>query len=326
MKDVAREAGVALGTVSKVINGIPVGEEYRIKVETAIKQLNYEVNTYARGLKMQKSNMVTLIIPDTLNPFYSYFANCIESALYQDGHFMVLCCSGGILEKELEYLNMASQNQSDGVIALTYNDIGRHVPENLPLVSFDRIYSNDYTPRVASDNFNGGVMAVEKLLECGCRQPAFITFNSASPGEADKRKDGYLHACSTHNIDPIYLSTLSGGDMTSQIKNFIGHHRRSNGRLCFDGIFVNTDYNAYITCNLLNEMGYRIPDDIQIIGFDGITKFGMTDDLYVSSICQPVPELAQTCVNMVLSKEKGILPSLTLLPVSYRYGGTTKKI
>ena len=64
MKDVAREAGVALGTVSKVINGIPVREEYRKKVEDAIAKLDYEVNTYARGLKVQKSNTVTLIVPD----------------------------------------------------------------------------------------------------------------------------------------------------------------------------------------------------------------------------------------------------------------------
>lgn len=69
MKDVAREAGVALGTVSKVINGLPVGEEYRLKVENAIHKLNYEVNMYARGLKVQRSNIITLIIPDALNPF-----------------------------------------------------------------------------------------------------------------------------------------------------------------------------------------------------------------------------------------------------------------
>ncbi|MDE7029820.1 MAG: LacI family DNA-binding transcriptional regulator [Lachnospiraceae bacterium] len=325
MKDVAREAKVALGTVSKVINGIPVGEEYRVKVEAAIRKLNYEVNTYARGLKMQKSNTVTLIIPDAVNPFYASFAHYIESALYEAGHFMVLCCSGAILEKEIEYLNMASQNQSDGVIALTYNDIGGHVPESLPLVSFDRIYSNAFTPRVASDNFAGGVMAVEKLLECGCAHPAFITFNSPYPGEADKRKDGYLHACSAHNLEPVYLSTLSDANLVCQITDFIRHHRRADGSLAFDGIFVNTDYNAYITCNILREMGFRIPDDVQIIGFDGITKFGITKDLYVSSICQPIPELARTCVNMVLAKDKGLLPSLTLLPVSYRYGGTTRK-
>ena len=71
MKDVAREAGVALGTVSKVINGIPVSEKNRRKVEEAIRTLNYEVNTYARGLKTQKSNLVALIIPNTTSKKFS---------------------------------------------------------------------------------------------------------------------------------------------------------------------------------------------------------------------------------------------------------------
>lgn len=325
MKDVAREAGVALGTVSKVINGIPVGDEYKRKVEEAIAKLDYEVNTYARGLKVQKSNTVTLIIPDAINPFYSAFAHYIEEALYKKGHFMVLCCSNGILEKEIRYLNMATQNQSDGVIALTYNDIGKYVPRDIPLISFDRIYNNSFTPRVASDNFAGGVLAVEKLLEFGCRQPAFITFNSPFPGEADKRKDGYLHACELHGITPIFLSEKSGVDMNACITAFLKTHQDANGKLDFDGIFVNTDFNAYYTCKILQKLGYIVPEDIQIIGFDGIHKFGFEEhDLFVSSICQPVPELALTCVEMVLAKDRTMLPSLTLLPVQYQYGGTTK--
>lgn len=326
MKDVAREAGVALGTVSKVINGIPVGDEYKKKVEAAIHKLDYEVNTYARGLKVQKTNTVTLIIPDAINPFYSTFAHYIESFLYDRGHFMVLCCSNGILEKEIKYLNMATQNQSDGVIALTYNDIGKYVPRDLPLISFDRIYNNNFTPRVASDNFAGGILATEKLLEFGCRQPAFITFNSPYPGEADKRREGYLHACKTHSIVPMYLSKNSGVDMEAEVASFINAHRQQNGRLEFDGLFVNTDYNAHFTCKILRGMGYRIPEDIQVIGFDGIHKFGFEDqELFVSSICQPIRELSRTCVKMVLEKDRSMLPSLTLLPVQYRFGGTTKQ-
>lgn len=325
MKDVARDAGVALGTVSKVINGIPVGEEYKRKVEEAIQRLDYEVNTYARGLKVQKSNTVTLIIPDAINPFYAAFAHYIEGALYEREHFMVLCCSNGIKEKELKYLDMATKNQSDGVIALTYNDIGKYVPRDLPLVSFDRIYDNDFTPRVASDNFAGGVLATQKLLEFGCRQPIFITFNSPNPGEADKRIDGYLHACKINGIKPLFINESTQVDPKVYIPNFIKAHRDADGKLDFDGIFCNTDYHAYMTRNILISMGYGVPEDVQIIGFDGIHKFGFEQhELFVSSIIQPIPELARTCVEMVLTKDRQMLPSLTLLPVTYQSGGTTK--
>lgn len=324
MKDVAKEAGVALGTVSKVINGIPVRDEYKQKVEEAIQKLDYKVNTYARGLKVQKSNTVTLIVPDVINPFYAAFANYIENALYAKGHFMVLCCSNGLPEKEIESLNMASKNQSDGIITLTYSDIGKYVPRDLPLISFDRLFDNDFTPRVASDNFTGGIMATEKLLELGCKRPAFIRFKSSFAGEADKRMTGYLHACHTHHIEPLFIDESTTCDSKAAITAFIEKHRKPDGILAFDGIFANTDSHAYEAMKILQSMGYLVPEDIQIIGFDGIHKFGDPNkELFVSSICQPVQALAETCVDLVLTKERHNIPRLTLLPVSYQYGGTT---
>ena len=71
MKDVAREAGVALGTVSKVVNGLPVGDSYRIRVEKAIEKLNYQVNSYAQGLKSNKTYTVALLVPNTQTPFFA---------------------------------------------------------------------------------------------------------------------------------------------------------------------------------------------------------------------------------------------------------------
>ena len=78
--------------------------------------------------------------------------------------------------------------------------------------------------------------------------------------------------------------------------------------------------------NLLREEGYRVPEDVQIIGFDGIRRFGgENESLFVSSICQPVRQLAAKCVELVLAEDRADVPSLTLLPVRYEYGGTTKK-
>lgn len=325
MKDVAREAGVALGTVSKVINGLPVGEEYRLKVENAIHKLNYEVNMYARGLKVQRSNIITLIIPDALNPFFASFAHYVEYALYEQGFRMVLCCANGIPEKEIAYLTMASQNQSDGVIALTYSDIGSHLLGNLPMVTFDRLFENSFIPRVASDNYNGAIAATEKLLELGCKRPAFIRFSSQFPGEADKRIDGYLKVCSDHKIEPVILDKRDYDDYSSCIYHFVTSQRSSSGSLTFDGVFSNTDSHACLMHQILTDLHYRVPEDIQIIGFDGIRQFGdPAGKLFVSSMCQPVKELAETCVELVLAQERSTLPSLTLLPVRYQPGGTTK--
>jgi len=326
MKDVAREAGVALGTVSKMINGAPVSEEKKRKIEAAIKTLNYEVNTYAQGLRAQKSNLVALIIPNTNNPFFSSFTDQIESALYKRGKKLLLCCADGIAQKEIDYLNMAINNKVDGIIALTYSDIGNYISQDIPLVVFDRYFENRQLPRVASDNFAGACLAVEKLLEFGCKHPVYIRFYSIFPAEPDKRKDGYLHACSKHHLEPDFIDEENSEKNIAIMKSFIDKHRNKDGTLSFDGVFAHTDYYGYIFKRLLIQEGFRVPEDVQIIGFDGINIFGNADDgLFISSICQPIEALAEKCVELLLCGNSSLTPSLTLLPVQYRYGGTTKE-
>ncbi|MBQ3774410.1 MAG: LacI family DNA-binding transcriptional regulator, partial [Pseudobutyrivibrio sp.] len=90
MKDVSRLAGVSLGTVSKVFNGIPVGDEYKAKVEAAAKALGYQVNVYARGLRASKTNTVAVILPNVINPFYSNMADYCCRRLNEKGYRMLL--------------------------------------------------------------------------------------------------------------------------------------------------------------------------------------------------------------------------------------------
>lgn len=324
MKDVAKEAGVALGTVSKVINGIPVGENYKIKVEAAIEKLNYQVNTYARGLKTAKTETITLIIPSLNLPFYASFAYEVEQQVYAHGRKLILCCSNGIPEKELDYLLLASQSKTDGIIALTYSDISNQVPDHIPLIAFDRQFENHQISRIASDNYEGGTLAIQKLLEFGCKSPVFIGFHSSFPGEADKRFDGYMEACRKNQIKPVYLYSPDSEDCHDSIYNFIEEHENKDTHtLNFDGIFANTDFHACIAIHVLNELGYSVPIDVQVIGFDGTKKFYPSEEYIVSTIKQPLPELAKKCVDMLLDEDNYPIPTLTLLPVTYEYGGTT---
>lgn len=91
----------------------------------------------------------------------------------------------------------------------------------------------------------------------------------------------------------------------------------------FDGIFCVTDRLAYQIVQLLRLMGLRVPEDVQVIGFDGLRIFGDMD-YYCSTIVQPVDAIAETCVEVVLNENRANTPSLLCLPVSYAYGGTTK--
>ena len=95
MKDVAREAGVALGTVSRVINGMPVGKSYQTRVEKAIDKLGYRVNRQAQALRAGEGGPVEVILPDVSNPFYSRLADCLCRELAQHSRQMLLSLTGG---------------------------------------------------------------------------------------------------------------------------------------------------------------------------------------------------------------------------------------
>lgn len=319
MKDVAKEAGVSLGTVSKVINGIPVGEEYRKKVEQAIKELDYHINNYAKGLKNNRTYTVAVILPNMINPFFSMVAHYINRALVKHGYRMLLCDTDYNYTKEQEMVQMAEQNKVDGIIALTYNPDLKISPE-VRSVSIDR-YLSGSTPCVASDNYNGGRLAAQKLVENGCKNLAFLRIGSPLTSETNKRRDGFVAECEALHI-PYTQKILLDGAPFSEFEQFL-QDNLSDGKLAFDGIFCVTDKLAFDIVKTLRRMGQRVPEDVQVIGYDGLRTFGDVD-YYCSTIVQPVEAMAETCVNLVLEESTANTPSLLCLPVSYAYGGTTK--
>ena len=295
MKDVAREAGVALGTVSKVVNGIPVGDSYRQRVEEAIERLNYRVNSYAKGLRSSKSFLVAVMVPNLVNPFFARLVNCIDRSLTARKYKMLLFATDYDPQQEQEYVYLAEQQKVDGIICLSYNS-QLIVPASVPLVSIDRCFSTN-VPCVSSDNYGGGRLAAEKLVENGCRNLAFLRIGT--------------------------LKILDDGSPYTDFEDFLREHLH-DGKLDFDGIFCVTDSLAYQIVNSLRGMGLRVPEDVQIIGFDGVRSFGDLE-FYCSTIVQPLEDIAETCVDMVVERRWEKTPSMVCLPVSYAYGGTTRQ-
>jgi len=320
MKDVALEAGVALGTVSKVINGLPVGESYRVRVEEAIKKLNYQVNSYAQGLKASRTYTVALLIPNTLNPFFARLTYQINLSLLKRKYRMLLCCTDSDLEAEQEYVTMAQQNKVDGIIGLTYNP-DLHVGENIPFVSIDRSMG-PHIPCIASDNFAGGQMAAEKLADLGCKNVAFLRIGSSLTNEPNKRKAGFENGCLAKNLS-YSLKILQDGDSIDQFEIFLSEHMH-DGRLDFDGLFCVTDFIACEVLKILKKLHIRVPEDVQVIGFDGVQMFGEREYI-CSTIVQPVQEIAEMCVELLLQENMAAKPPLVCLPVSYACGGTTRE-
>lgn len=318
MKDVAKEAGVALGTVSKVVNGLPVGEPYRIRVEEAIQKLNYQVNSYAQGLKASKTYTAALLIPNTQDPFFASITYYINMALLKRNYRMLLCCTDFDSNQEQEYITMAQQNKVDGIIGLTYNP-NLKIEEQTPFVSIDRSMGANI-PCVASDNFAGGQLAAEKLADLGCKNVAFLRIGSSLSNEPNKRKSGFENGCLARGLT-YEMKILNDGDSFEEFEHFLKEHIQE-GKLSFDRIFCVTDRVAWSVLKLLRKLGQKVPEDVQIIGFDGIHAFG-GENYICSTILQPIPDIAEMCVELLLQKNMMSKPPLVCLPVTYVPGGTT---
>ena len=320
MADVAKEAGVALGTVSRVINGQQVGAEFREKVEAAIQRLGYQYNSSGRALRTDRTNIIAVIIPNTINPYFALLVHHLNLELEKRNKQMLLCFTEYDRNREQEFINMAQQNRVDGIIALTYNP-SLTIPEGIPFVTIDRFFSVS-VPCIAADNFTGGRIAAQKLAALGCRRVAFMRIGSVLTNEPSKRKDGFVSACVELGL-PFEMMVLEDDQPFEKFEQFLRDHM-TNGKLAFDGLFIGTDSLAWQIISLLRSMNIRVPENVQVIGFDGIRMFGNMDYI-VSTIVQPVPEIAEACVSTVLSKHLSAMPSLICLPVYYAPGGTTKE-
>ncbi|MCM1049422.1 MAG: LacI family DNA-binding transcriptional regulator [Clostridiales bacterium] len=318
MKDVAREADVALGTVSKVVNGLPVGEAYKVRVEEAIKKLNYHVNSYARGLKANKTYTVALLVPNTYTPFFAALTYHINLVLLKRNYRMLLCSTDYDPGLEQEYVTMAQQNKVDGIIGLTYNP-NLIVEANTPFVSIDRSMGPTI-PCVACDNFAGGQLAAETLADLGCKNVAFMRIGSSLNNEPNKRKAGFENGCLSRGLK-YEMKILNDGDSFEEFEKFLTDNI-SGGKLNFDGIFCVTDNLAFSVIKMLNKLKIKVPADVQVIGFDGTRRFGNME-YTCSTIVQPVPEIAKMCVELLLQENMQTKPPLVCLPVTYAYGGTT---
>ncbi len=319
MKDVAQEAGVSVGTVSKVFNGITVGTKYRDKVESAAKKLGYQVNLYARGMRTSKTSTVALIVPGIELPFCSALARHICAALTRREYRMLLYTTGFQPETELDCINRARQNMVDGIIGLTYNPL--RVDIELPMVSVDHCLSPNI-PCVASESYGGGYMAAEKLIELGCRRLAYLQVASPDFLENDEQGNGFKTVCHTMKVpyDTLLLDDIKDAE---SLRSFFKVHMLG-GTLDVDGFFCSTNLLVWLLYSVLKELNIRIPEDVQIIGSDVISRLS-GEGPFCSTIVQPVDKIAETSVDLVLAEDRSNIPARICLPVSYAPGWTTRE-
>ncbi|QAS69796.1 LacI family transcriptional regulator [Oenococcus sicerae] len=321
MKDVAKLAKVSLGTVSRVINHIDGVKAASVdKVQAAVAKLGYVRNDYARGLKINSSQTIALILPTIWNPFFAEFAYCVERELYHLHYKLLLCNSEADASKEYEYIKMVTQNKVDGIIGITYSEIDQYVSSKLPFVSVDR-YFTEQVSYVSSENFKGGQIAAAELIKAGAKHLAYFGSYAAYKNETTKRHDGFLEYAKNHcqDVNDIFVPAPIDHSIDSLVNQLFDKDPR------VDGIFCVNDTTLIEVEQALNKRGLSVPQDVQLIGYDGIM---LTEDvsLSVSTIAQPITKMAKAAVEILLRKIKDPLhkQEIQILPVSFRTGLTTR--
>ena len=319
MKDVAREAGVSLGTVSNVFNGFPATDLTRRKVLEAAEHLGYRLNNYARGLKTNKTYSAALILPSLEMPFFHSLAEAVSTSLQARGYRMILMITKYDPDAEQKCIDMVQENKIDGIIALTYHP-HLQIDAGLPFVSIDRRCGACITC-VSSDNYGGGRLAAGKLLELGCRKLLYFRIGSDVASEVDRRGDGFEDACRARGAAFESL-ILSDAETDAPFYRYLEAHTEQ-GRADFDGIFCNTDRLALRIVGKLAALGVRVPEDVQVIGYDGLPDY-VSGHPACSTIVQPVAQMAETSVQVLLGGGEPRPPAVIRLPVHYEAHGTTR--
>lgn len=194
IREVAEEAQVSTATVSRVLNNRGyISKETRDKVQAAMRKLEYYPNDLARALYQKRTYTVGVIFPSNVHPFQAELIQDIEYLLSQKGYKMLLCNSLNNPQKEIDYLTMLRKNQVDGIIVGTHNKyVSGYQNSKLPIVAIDRDLGEN-TTTVACDNYAGGKMAVQLLIDRGCKQILDIRGDSSVKLPANDRSIAYLN-------------------------------------------------------------------------------------------------------------------------------------
>jgi LacI family transcriptional regulator len=332
IKDVAKEAGVSIATISYVVNKKGrVSEDTEEKVNRAIKKLNYVPDISARSLVNKSSKLVGVVIPQTEedkqlmlnNPFYSEFLSGVEYSLRKNNYQLII--SGTDMDKG--YLDMALERNIDGIIVVGmypdefYEDLKK---ANIPIVLVDSYCKDHYFHSVQINDRYGAYIATKYLIENGHENIGIVTGKIKAEGVVEERYLGYKDALAEFNI-PIIEKNVFEGNVDFHYGIQIAKQIAKNKKLT--AVFASADILALGVIKGLKSFGVDVPGDVSVIGFD---------DIYISEIFDPglttvkqdIYKKGQKAVEIVMKSisERSKAKQEIVLPVEIAIRETVKKI
>lgn len=313
--DVAKKAGVGIGTVSRVINNSPqISPSTRLKVQQVIRELKFQPSAMARSLARKKSNIIGCVVPRFTGYFYFEVLNGIQQTLSNSGYDLILYNIDKLEKKDEILKRTIRERKVDGVllISLSISDklAARFIEAKLPIVLVDSYH--DALDSITVENKEGAFLATEYLIGLGHRKIGMIN-GCLSSVPALNRLEGFKAALRQYHIaydDQLVVSVETNGDpaiLENDGFNKLAGYKAMCRLLALKGdrptaVFVSSDIQATGAIQAIREHGLKIPADLAIIGFDNIE---LSEYLGLTTVHQPMYEMGTVAANRLIAKIAG---------------------
>jgi len=305
MKDIARDLGVSVITISKVLRNHPdVGDETRERVLARVKELDYQPNLAARSLVTGRTYLVGLVVPDLLHPFFAEIAKSLSDVLRGGGYYLIISSSEEDPDLEEQEINQLLARRLDILIIAscrsTVDLFFRIEKQKTPYMLIDRGLPGLSANFVGVDDEAVGMLATKHLIDVGCKRIAHIRGPETSPGI--HRVEGYKRALTQAGlkVNEEYIIAEPKGDVEARQRGAEAMRELLSLKPRPDGLFCFNDPLAMGAMNYALDQGLRIPEDIAVIGC-GNLHYDDALSVPLSSINQHSRRIGQEAARIALA-------------------------
>ncbi len=295
LKHIAKELGVSATTVSRVLSGkarqFRIGRETEAAVQRLAAEMNFRPNRVARGLRLNRTESIGLVIPDVSNPFFAGIAKEVALGARDCGYSVIICDSQESEEREIESLELLRERGAEGVVLCPVGRSAEHLStfagKHWPMVLADRYFPGLPLPYVVSDNHAGAREAVDYLIDNGHNRIACVQGSRGTSPNED-RLQGYREALTAKQIEVD--ETLVVGDGFGEQNGYISTKLLLKSAPDITAIFAMSNLISLGVLRAIAEEGLRVPEDISVVSFD--------DQPYSAYLASPMTAVALRCSEM----------------------------
>ena len=329
IKDVAKRAGVAVGTVSRYLNGADIKEVNKVKIDEAIESLDFKLNQIARTLKTNKTFTIGVIIPGLTDIYSTTIVSSIERELYKHGYNIFVCDSWGSAETELKKINILLDKQIDGLIIYPVAEDISYLKtlknKKVPLVTIDSMVKGFECDQILTDNINATYSATEWLINNNHKKIGIISGNRQH-FTAGERLKGYERALEAYAIN-IDQSFIKAKDFSEE-SGYEGLQELMNLKEPPTAVMACNYYTTIGAIKAIYDLGLKIPEQLSLIGFDNLGISELVRPA-LSIIVQPMEEVGIAAAQLLIKRIKGDyedFPRVSRLKTSFVLKESTRKL